>query len=99
MPGPIQPSMRKVLNEIAANKKERDAAIGSERSAHASRGAAGRHHGTELDDEMSAHWQRQEEHLEALRQEAAEQTRLLREILARLPTPASSPGTSGAHLP
>ena len=88
MPGPIQPSMRKVLDEIAASKNERDAALASEPSAPPGRGAAGRRVGTEQDDELIAHWQRQEEHLQALRQEAAEQTRLLREILARLPAPS-----------
>ena len=85
MPGSIPPSMRKVLDEIASSKSERDAAAASAQNGLPSRGAESRRRVTAQDDEASAHWQRQEEHLQALRQEAAEQTRLLREILARLP--------------
>lgn len=85
MPGPIPPSMRKVLDEIAASQHEREAALASARSAPPGRGAGRGPSGSALSDSLSAHWQRQEEQLEALRQEAAEQTRLLREILACLP--------------
>lgn len=85
MPGPIQPAMRKVLDEIAASKSERDAAVAGDESALSSRGALGTQRGGAPADEARAHWQRQEAHLLALRQEAAEQTRLLRELLARLP--------------
>jgi hypothetical protein len=85
MPGPIQPAMRKVLDDIAAHKSERDAAGAGDESGLASRGALGQQPSVALDDEARAHWQRQEAHFQVLRQEAAEQTRLLREILARLP--------------
>jgi hypothetical protein len=85
MPGPIQPSMRKVLDEIAASQHERDTALASAQRALPGRTAAGRRHGIECDAVVSARWQRLDEHLEALRHEAAEQTRLLREILGRLP--------------
>jgi hypothetical protein len=84
MPGPIPPSMRKVLDEIAASQNQREEALGNAPRARPSRSAGSSRYGTTPDD-ASAHWQRQEEHLQALRQEAAEQTRLLREILARLP--------------
>jgi hypothetical protein len=85
MPGPINPSMRKVLDDIAASQNQRAEATAAAPSEVPARGTGSSRYGTALDDQASAQWQRQEEHLLALRQEAAEQTRLLREILARLP--------------
>ena len=84
MPGEIQPSMRKVLDEIAASKSARDAAAASEPWRPFNRGALGRQR-TVPEDERSAAWERLEVRLQALEREAAEQTRLLQEILARLP--------------
>lgn len=84
VPGPIQPSMRKVLDEIAASKSERDAAAASEPSRRFTAGGPGRQ-GAVAEDEWSAAWSRLEHCLQALEREAAEQTRLLREILGRLP--------------
>ncbi len=84
MPGPIQPSMRKILDEIAASKSERDAAAAKEQSGPF-RGAAPGRQPTVPEHEWSGAWERLEAHLQALEREAAEQTRLLREVLARLP--------------
>jgi hypothetical protein len=84
MSDPILPSMRRTLDEIAAQKIVRDAA-----TAHAEEAArAAIHERQEAEATRrgaeAARWQRLEDHLAALRQEAAEQTRLLREILAAL---------------
>lgn len=89
-PSPIGPSMRKVLDEIAATQRERDAAATSLPMAHSTTSAVDRRTGT-AQDELIACWQRQTEQLQALLHEAAEQTRLLGEILARFP-PAPSAG-------
>ncbi len=88
MPSQIPPSMRKVLDEIAANKNARDAAAAREPDALPGAGTSGSPRGSAQDDEERAHRERLEAHLQGLREEATEQTRLLREILARLPTPA-----------
>ncbi|HZS00169.1 MAG TPA: hypothetical protein VFE37_15755 [Chloroflexota bacterium] len=86
VPAPIAPSMRKVLDEIAASKRERDAAAAKLQRAHAASSAADQSLGAAHDDAMIACLQRQTEQLQALLQETAQQTRLLGEILARLPT-------------
>lgn len=95
-PTPIGPSMRKVLDEIAASKRERDTAAAQLPMGQASGGLADRAHGTIQDEALIACWQRQHELLQALLQESAKQTRLLGEILARLPT--GSPPVSASEV-
>ncbi len=93
MPGPIGPSMRKVLDEIAASKTARDAAATSNRCGPPGNPAAGPRRGALPEDVANGLWER----LEALERESAEQTRLLREILARLPSDRQGSGVSAGN--
>ena len=98
MPDPIPPSMRKVLDDIATSQTQRAEATASAPSEVPARGT-GERYGTALDDHASAQWRRQEEHLLALRQEAAEQTRLAaRDSGAPAGAPLTPGGTCCRHL-